>query len=314
MTRASAPGPSRRVGFAVAGADETPVFYELVRASAGDPDDDRPVVVLCDGIGCDGYVWKYVRRVLTEHVDLLHWHYRGHGRTPAPRDPERVAIADLADDLADVLDDAEVDRAILFGHSMGVQVALETYRRHRDRIVGLGLFCGAPGNPLRTFKRTAVLERLLPGVRAAVRRAPALTGRLTRALVPTGLSYAIAAQIEVNGKLLDQADFMPYLRGLAQVDPQLFLAMLASAGKHSAEDLLPSIAVPTLVVAGSRDGFTPPERSQQMADAIPGADFLLVHDGSHTAPLERPHYVNEAVMQFMLRNFGPLGRNRRRAG
>jgi pimeloyl-ACP methyl ester carboxylesterase len=273
------------------------LFYELTRA-----EDARGVVVLCDGIGCDGYVWKYLRPVLAEHYDILHWHYPGHGRSPAPRPEQwRLSIADLADDLSAVLDDAEIDRAIVFGHSMGVQVSLETYRRHRDRVAALGLFCGAPGNPLRTFRRTEALERLLPGVRAAVSRAPRLAARLARSLIPTGLSYAIAAQVEVNGRLLDQADFMPYLRGLADVDPTLFLAMLAEAGRHSARDLLPYIEVPALVVAGTRDGFTPPELSTAMAEEIPGAELIEVVDGSHTAPLERPHFVNAAVVTFLAR-------------
>jgi pimeloyl-ACP methyl ester carboxylesterase len=293
--------PGSRTGYAVASADGAPLFYELTRAPKA-----RAVVVLCDGIGCDGYVWKYLRPVLLEHYDLLHWHYPGHGRSPAPRASRdrRLSIADLADDLVAVMDDAGIDRAVVFGHSMGVQVSLETYRRHRDRVTALGLFCGAPGNPLRTFRRTEALERLLPGVRAVVSRAPRLAARLTRSLVPTGLSYMIAAQVEVNGRLLDQADFMPYLRGLADVDPTLFLEMLAHAGEHSARDLLPHIKVPALIVAGTRDGFTPPELSTAMAEEIPGAELLEVHDGSHTAPLERPHFVNAAVTAFLVRHFG----------
>lgn len=299
----------KEVGYAVAAGDGTPIFYERTRA--GDSADARSraasatdVIVLSDGIGCDGYVWKYLARDLDPRFELLHWHYPGHGRSPAPASRDRLGIADLADNLACVLDDAGVDRAILFGHSMGVQVSLETYRRHPSRVAGLGLFCGAPGNPLRTFKGTSVLEQLLPLVRSAVGRAPGLATRLSRALLPTSLSYAIAERVEVNGRLLDRADFMPYLRGMSQVKPDLFLAMLAQAGAHDCRDMLPSIAVPTLVVAGSRDGFTPPELSTAMAEAIPGAHLLMVDDGSHTAPLERPHFVNRAVRRFLDRHVG----------
>lgn len=301
--------PGSRTGYAVASADGAPLFYELTRASG---ESARGAVVLCDGIGCDGYVWKYLQRVLSADFDVLHWHYPGHGRSPMPRAPRaewRLSIADLADDLCAVLDDAGINTAIVFGHSMGVQVALESYRRHRDRVDALGLFCGAPGNPLRTFRRTETLERLLPGVRAAVSRVPRLTARLTRSLLPTGLSYAIAAQVEVNGRLLDQADFMPYLRGLAHVDPTLFLDMLAEAGRHSARDLLPHVMVPALVVAGTRDGFTPPELSAAMAAEIPGATLIEVENGSHTAPLERPHFVNAAVTAFLITHFArPVSR------
>jgi pimeloyl-ACP methyl ester carboxylesterase len=78
--------------------------------------------------------------------------------------------------------------------------------------------------------------------------------------------------------------------------------MLASAGTHSADDLLPSIDVPTLVIAGSRDGFTPPDRSVAMAEAIPGAQLLMIEDGSHTTPIERPELVNKAIADLLERS------------
>ena len=54
-----------------------------------------------------------------------------------------------------------------------------------------------------------------------------------------------------------------------------------AAGRHSAEDLLPTVTVPTLVVAGGRDGFTPPERSRSIAQAIPGAAQVVDDQGDH---------------------------------
>src|SRR5262249_47014396 len=87
----------------------------------------------------------------------------------------------------------------------------------------------------------------------------------------------------------------------SRIDARLFVTMLAAAGQHSADDLLPQILVPALVVAGQRDGFTPPERSRTMAAAIPSCEFLEVPDGSHTAPLERPHLIDEAIRDFIVR-------------
>ena len=100
---------------------------------------------------------------------------------------------------------------------------------------------------------------------------------------------------------------MPYLEGMARIDTRLFVAMLSSAARHSAEDLLPSITVPTLVVAGERDGFTPPERSRSMAAAIPGAELLEIEGASHTAPIERPHLVDSTVRDFVARRIDSAG-------
>src|SRR6187551_1046693 len=95
-------------GYAVASSDGSPLFYEYW----GEPERERGAktpVLLCDGIGCDGYVWRYLRQDLSDRFGL-HPHYRGHGRTSPPRDPARVTIEDLADDVASVLDDAQVER------------------------------------------------------------------------------------------------------------------------------------------------------------------------------------------------------------
>ena len=287
-------------GYAVAPSDGSPLFYE----SWGERGHATPVL-LCDGIGCDGYVWRHLRHDLGERY-VVHPHYRGHGRTAPPRDPTRVTIKDLADDLACVLDDALIDRAVLIGHSMGVQVALETYRRHVERVAGLVLVCGAPSHPLRTFRGSAALEEWLPTIQKWIHRVPGVINRVTRAVLPTRLAYEVASRLEIRRELIEPSDFMPYLEGMARIDARLFVAMLSSAGSHSAEDLLPKVRAPTLVVAGGRDGFTPPERSRAIAAAVPHAELLEIPDASHTAPIEHPQLVNLAVRDFLARRIDGL--------
>jgi pimeloyl-ACP methyl ester carboxylesterase len=283
-----------REGYAVA-EDGSPIYYEVL----GDDRDGATPVVLSDGIGCDGFVWKYLERALSEERKVIHWHYRGHGRTPEPRDRRRVSMADLADDLASVLDAVGVERAVLGGHSMGVQVSLEAFRRHHQRVAGLILVCGAYGNPLRTFKGRRTLEAALPWISFGVNRAPQVIGAIWRHMVPTRLAFDLATRFEVNPDFVRLEDFMPYLEHIARVDLPLFIEMLGHAGRHSARELLPCIDVPTLIVAGERDGFTPRALSEEMARLIPGASLLIVDDGTHTAPIERPHLVNDAVRRFL---------------
>lgn len=286
--------------YAVSPIDGSPLFYE----SWGERGATTPLL-FCDGIGCDGYVWRYLRTDLADRFGL-HPHYRGHGRTAPPKDPARVTIEDLADDVACVLDDALVEKAVLVGHSMGVQVALETYRRHADRVAALVLVCGASSHPLKTFRGSAALEDLLPIVQRWILRVPGVINRVTRTLLPTRLAYEVASRLEIRRELVEPADFMPYLEGMARIDARLFVAMLSAAGQHSADDLLSSISVPTLVVAGARDGFTPPERSRAMAAAIPAAELLEIPNASHTAPIERPHLVDWTVRDFVARRVDSL--------
>jgi len=290
-----------RQGFAV-GRDHTPIYY---RTSGQDAGSGAPAVVFCDGIGCDGYVWKYLEPELGRTHRVVHWHYRGHGRTPVPRDRRRIDIADLADDLASVMDTAigPGAPAVLAGHSMGVQVCLEAYRRFPERVKGLLLLCGSYGTPLRTFKGRATLEQVLPFVRFLVNRIPSIAHRLVSAIVPTELAYQIATRFELNGELIRREDFFPYLEHIARVDTQLFLDMLAAAGRHSARELLDRIEVPTLIVSGERDGFTPARLSQEMHQLIRDSELFVVEGGSHTAPIERPAQVTEKIAGFLRKKF-----------
>jgi pimeloyl-ACP methyl ester carboxylesterase len=284
-----------RSGFALA-RDGTAVYYEVSGRQ-------RPAttLVLCDGIGCDGYVWRYLQRVLGDDYRVIHLHYRGHGKTPAPEDPARVAIGDLAEDVACVLDACETESAVICGHSMGVQVGLETYRRFRERVRGLVLLCGSYGNPLRTFKGKSTLEELLPVVRLFTGKLPRLVTTFWTHLIPTELAYQIATRVEINGALIRREDFFPYLEGIARIDVRLFLDMLAAAGRHSARDLLPEIAVPVLIIAGRRDSFTPVSLSEEMHRLVPGSELHVVEEGSHTAPIERPAEVTQVIADFLRR-------------
>jgi pimeloyl-ACP methyl ester carboxylesterase len=289
-----------RQGFAV-GRDHTPIFYRVSGPAAA----GTPPVVFCDGIGCDGYVWKYLEKELTRGRRVVHWHYRGHGRTPPPRDPRRVDVEDLADDLAGVMDAALGDgsAAVLAGHSMGVQVCLEAYRRHPGRVAGLVLLCGSYGTPLRTFKGKATLEQVLPYVRFMVNRIPGLVAGFWKRVIPTELAFQLATRFELNGELIRREDFIPYLEHIAQVDVRLFLEMLAAAGRHTAREILEHIEVPTLIVSGGRDGFTPANLSEEMHQLIKNSELFVVPDGSHTAPIERPAEVTERIADFLRKQF-----------
>ncbi len=262
-------------------------------------DGDAVPVVLNDGIGCDGFVWRYLQPHLSKTRQVLHWHYRGHGRSGPPLDRSRFTVSGLAEDLLRVLDTESVEQAVLMGHSMGTQVTLEFYRRAPERVAAMVFLCGSYGRVTHTFHGTDILSQILPRIREGARRhqglARAIWGR-----VPTSLAYRMARLSgEVDAVTIREEDFRRYWEHIAVMDPDVFLELLESAGEHTAEDLLEHIEAPCLVVAAEKDTFTPPELARTMAAAITGAEFFVIRGGSHAAPVEQPITVQLRIDKFL---------------
>jgi pimeloyl-ACP methyl ester carboxylesterase len=288
-----------RESFAVA-EDGTRLYVrERDALVAGSPLAESNVTsLLCDGIACDGFIWKYLWDFLAERTRVAHWHYRGHGRSASPEDPERIQVLDFAADVDCVRRHIGDPPVVLFGHSFGCQVALEGYRRRREKVRGLVLLCGSAGRVTHTFRGTDALAQILPGLIKRVRSSPLLARGLWGS-VPPELSLKIAALTgEIDARLMDPRDLLPYLQHMADIDLLMFLRMLMNAGEHSAADLLPEIDVPALVIGGDRDNFTPVRYAEELAHAMPKGELLML-SATHVAPLEQRATVHERIGVFL---------------
>jgi pimeloyl-ACP methyl ester carboxylesterase len=255
--------------------------------------------ILCDGILCDGFIWKYIWDDLSGTLPLVHWHYRGHGRSATPADPERVDIAAHADDLDCVRRHVGDPPCVLFGHSMGCQVALEAYRCRPQNVRGLVLLCGSFGNVTSTFHGIPVLELVLPKLLDLAQKAPDVV-RAVWTRLPPQLALKVALRAgEIDPERVHAEDMLPYLSHMTHVDFPMFLRMLRAAGEHTAGDILTHIDVPVLVVAGERDSFTPAFLATAMAEAMPHGELLMVPRGTHVTPIEQPELVNARIKTFL---------------
>jgi pimeloyl-ACP methyl ester carboxylesterase len=211
-----------------------------------------------------------------------------------------------------VLDAAGEERAVLAGHSMGVQIVVEAHRRAPERVAGLVLVCGAPGRLIDTFHDSPVLKVVFPYALAAFRQWPRFAATAFRTVVGSEVAMEYALAFEVNRALVHRGDLRRYFDDLSCVDAGLFMTLLESAAAHDVTAYLPRIDVPTLVVAGERDGFTPMRLSVAMHEAIRGSELLVLPGGTHVGPLEHPDLVGSRVRAFLEERF-PVRRRRTRA-
>lgn len=260
-----------------------------------------PPIILCDGLGCAGYIWKYLKKALQDRHQLISWNYRGHGHSARPAHPEALGISALRADLAAVMDSYGLDKAILFGHSMGVQVILEFALHLPHRTRALVPICGSYGRPLDTLHGHGRVGKLFPLLRHVMLNYPGQGQGLWRRILQSKVAYAFASRFEVNGKLVAVADFQPYFEHLSAMDVGIFVQLLDRLQEHTVEPRLHEITAPTLVVGGERDTFTPGWLSKRMSQLIPNSELMIVPGGTHITPIEIPELVALRIERFLER-------------
>ncbi len=284
---------------AFATANDGTRIYVRHRHPAGSARDAvGTTALLCDGLVCDGFIYKYLWDELGLRMPVAHFNYRAHGRSEAPRDPARIDVPSLAQDLDAVRRHLGDPPVVLIGHSLGTQVALEAYRQRPDGVRAMVLLCGSFGRITHTFRNSDVLASVLPGlVEFATKHPKIARGVWGRFPVKTAVRVAQLTG-EIDPRVRPE-DIEPYFRHVADFDFGLFVRMLSFAGEHSAQDLLPQVKVPVLVVGGEIDTFTPKALSEVMAEALPQGELFVVPGGTHVAPLERPDLLSERLSAFL---------------
>jgi pimeloyl-ACP methyl ester carboxylesterase len=215
-----------------------------------------------------------------------------------------LGIHDLADDADAVLHILGIESAMIVGFSMGFQVAIELYKRHRTRVRGMVSLAGPSGRALAEFQGSELFGHVLPFVRAATRHAGDLSLRVWRRLLPSPFLRMIGLQTQLNVDRIEVVDIEFYLSQMARMSPELFADMLHEAARHCSDDMLPRIRTPTLVVAGALDKFVPLSTMRRVAFAIPGATWVVIPEASHALPAEYPDEIASELLRFAEVEFG----------
>lgn len=255
-------------------------------------------VLLCNGLGGSWRAWAHQMRHFVPGRRFVSWDYRGLYRSRAPRDRNALSVVDHALDGLAVMDALGIERTVLFGWSMGVQVALEIFRAAPDRVQGMVLLNGLSGRLFSTVANIAAVELVAPPVLRGAGRVPGLVSAATRQLVRVPGIVKMVKLTGMASHTLDEEIFYALAASFGDLDMGLYVRVLESLGVHDASDLLPHIDVPTLVLAGDRDMLTPRVAMERMARRIPGAELYTIPRGTHYLAIEFPEMVNLRIQKF----------------
>lgn len=241
-------------------------------------------VVFVHGHPISGAMWRATARELSDRYRCIVPDLRGHGRSdaPTPDEARRTTVGDFADDLILVLEELGVDRACVFvGLSMGGIILFELFRRYPERIAALVL-CNTRANAETEEGRRARLERAETALQEGARPiADAMIG----AVVADTAEPALRAEVH---------------RLMCETAPTGVAAgACALASRPDSWRTLPTINVPTLVVAGDRDSITPLPMMMEIHHAIPGSRLVSFDSSGHIPPMERPREFSQVLRAFL---------------
>ncbi|MCB1167299.1 MAG: alpha/beta fold hydrolase [Leptospiraceae bacterium] len=236
-------------------------------------DSTMPVLLLHGALGV-GLNWpeplRKSHRYRTLTVDLP-----GHGRAKLESDQPAInAVADYARAIIEMLDQAEVQKAHLVGHSMGGMIGQYLAVHHPERLHSMVLICSS-AHP--QFDARLVADLLKPD-----KKDQALD-------LMNDLNYSEATSTEMRKRAREILGTVPW---------PVVVGDFEACQSFDVRDALERISIPTFVIAGASDRLISPSDSQFIADSIPQATLTSIEAG-HMVVVEKPQELSDMVHSFL---------------
>jgi len=228
-----------------------------------------PRLIFLPGLACDSAMWPAQLAVMPAHLSACATNVH--------------ALHETLEAMADTLLAEHAGELILCGASMGGMLAMEVARQAPARIRGLALL-GTSARPEDAATR-------------ALREAAIVLfeqGRMAEVLL-ANLPLAFDASRSADAVLQQAYLAMIERAGAAQLVTQ----NRAVIARPDALAHLGRLRCPVLVLCGENDQLTPPERSRELAAAIPGAKLALLPQCGHMLTMEQPEAVNAQLLDWL---------------
>ena len=240
-----------------------------------------PPLVFAHGAASDARLWRPQLAALADEFTVVAWDEPGAGRSSDV--PARFGLADYADCLAALIEALALGPAHVAGISWGGTVVQELYRHRPELVATLVLVDTYAG-----WKGSLPPEE----VRARV------TGAYRALMVPAE-EFDPARALPGWFASDPPAEFLPLLEEMAaDVRPESLRTALRLMAEADQRDLLPRIAVPTLLIWGELDARSPLNVARQFEQAIPDTTLVVIPGAGHVSNVEQPEPFNDAVREF----------------
>jgi pimeloyl-ACP methyl ester carboxylesterase len=245
---------------------------------------EGPPLVLLHGGMIDHREWAAQLDGLADRFTVIAWDTPGCGASSDP--PSSFRMPDYGRTLTSFVDLLGLGPAHVGGLSWGSTLALELYRQRPDLVRSLVLtaaYAGWAGS----LSPEEVTSRL-NGLRRDLDQRP--MDDWLRDFLPTLVTDA--APEEMRAWLLDAMTAASRAEGIRP--------MLHAMAEADLRAVLPTIAVPTLLLVGELDVRSPLAVAEEMHRTIPGSRLEILAGAGHQANVETPDRFNDAIRSFLL--------------
>lgn len=245
---------------------------------------DGPPVLGVMGFGLDQRFWAAQVPAITDGNRFVTFDHRGSGRSTRV-DPG--SLEEMGDDAIRLLDHLDIDRAVVFGASMGGAIAQHIALSHPERVRAL-ILAITWARPIEFMRRQHEAARLIFRQLGPERFAEtSLLWMFTPPFFEMGREAIDRLLATLN------APGAPEMMG-----PEALEAQLDALTSHDALDRLHKISCPTLVLGGRMDIMVPGFASEEIARAIPDAE-LEMFDTGHGLMFEEMDAFNARIRKFL---------------
>lgn len=245
-------------------------------------------LLLIMGLGYPSPMWHRSRPVLAKQYRTIALDNRGSGLSDVPPGPYSMTL--MASDAAAVLDAAGVDKAHVYGISMGGMIAQEFALQYPGRVRSLILGCTAAGGST-AVRAEAEVNRVL----------------MSRDLTPEQMAQAMRPYTYDSGTPLEKVEEDLAIRRQWFPKPQGYAAQLQGILAWESYSRLSQISAPTLVIHGESDQLVPPGNGKLIASRIPGAELVMLPHASHIYSTDQTEAAHKAVFKFLAEHWAGAG-------
>lgn len=271
--------------------DGTKIFYSI--EGQGKP------LVFCYGLVCSSLHWTYQIEHLRKNYRTIWFDYRGHHNSEVPVDLNSLTLENISKDLGLLLDELGIDKTVILGHSMGVNVVLDFCRQQPNRVAGMVLANGTAKRPLETMFNMNVFQAGFKILRKAYDFSPRLVELIWKTQNTNPISRLAIGMGGFNPHLTPKEDVQLYLDQIAEMDPRILIYLIENYDTYDATSWLHTIKTPTLIMAGDQDHIIPLEQQELMHQLIPGSQFEIIRHGSHCPQMDLPELFSQKIELFL---------------